>query len=288
MARLFGVLGNRGELTERVLLHEAEALRVYGTANLGWGLGFVQGGELLMRRKPTEDRSELHPHELAKDLKSDFLLGHIRRATIGALKPENTHPFRYRSLMFAQTGTVARFAESRDSLLASVPEFLRSGIRGETDSEVVFNLVLSFLHDLGALSEPTLPTLQKAIRSTLGLLEAKAQEVGAVPSPLNLLLGDGEMILAATQAAPMAFRVYAGKHDAEALIGDDAQLRRRVPELAQTHIAIVASDFGPLAPQSSPPDAERNDGIPDKPWIPVPRSSFVLLQRGAKPSIEPI
>jgi predicted glutamine amidotransferase len=294
MARLFGVLGNRGELTERLLAQEAEALRVYGTANLGWGLGFVQGGELLMRRKPAEDSSELYPHLLARDLKSDFLLGHVRRATVGSLKPENTHPFRYRSLMFAQTGTVARFGEIRESLLGSIPEFLRSGIRGETDSEIVFNLVLSFLHDLGALSEveprTEIDSLKKAVRSTLALLEAKAQEVGGVAAPLNMMFGNGDWILAVTQAAPMAIRLVSGKHDADALIGDDANLRRRIPELAQMHMALVASDFGPIAPQSSPPDRihPQVDGVPALPWKSIPQSSFVLLGRGREPAIESI
>jgi predicted glutamine amidotransferase len=292
MARLFGILGNRGDLTGRFLAQEAEALRISGSTTLSWGLGFVQGGELLMRRRPSDERSELNPSELAQELKSDFLIGHVRRATVGILKPENTHPFRYRSLIFAQTGTVEQFSEVRERLVQSVPEFLRSGIRGETDAEVVFHLVLSFLHDLGELNEPSEGALKKAVRSAFGLLDGAAQEIGAKPSALNMAFGNGEYILAVCRGGAMATRTMSGRHDAEALIGDDASLKRRVPELNQMHIAMFASDFGPVAPTSTPvpsvsaAGSESTSGTPGTPWTSVPSSSLVLLQRGRDPQIE--
>ena len=43
------------------------------------------------------------------------------------------------------------FDSIRDRLVASVPEFLRSSIRGETDAEILFYVFLSFLHDAGRL-----------------------------------------------------------------------------------------------------------------------------------------
>ena len=86
-------------------------------------------------------------------MRADLVVGHVRHATIGALRTENTHPFRYRQWLFAQTGTVSEFDQVRERLIASVPEFLRSGIRGETDAEVVFHVFLSFLHDAGRLND---------------------------------------------------------------------------------------------------------------------------------------
>ena len=59
MARLFGIIGNRPDLTGRVLAFEADALRARSKGvPLGWGLGFYQGGEVLMRRRPIDERSE--------------------------------------------------------------------------------------------------------------------------------------------------------------------------------------------------------------------------------------
>src|ERR1700751_662968 len=155
MARLFGIIGNRPDLAARVLAFEAEALRARAKngAPLGWGLGFYQGGEVLMRRRPIDERPEMDGAKLVADVRADLVVGHVRHATVGALRTENTHPFRYRQWLFAQTGTVPGFEQVRDRLVPSVPDFLRSGIRGDTDAEVLFHVFLSFLHDAGRLND---------------------------------------------------------------------------------------------------------------------------------------
>src|SRR5919112_1320672 len=139
MARLFGLIGNRTDLAGRVLSHEADALRVQSKGSLGWGIGFYQGGEVLMRRRPIDDtRSSIEMGKVAGDVRADVVLGHVRNATVGSLRTENTHPFRYRQWLFAQTGTLPSFDAIRERLVGSVPEFLRSSIRGETDAEILF------------------------------------------------------------------------------------------------------------------------------------------------------
>ncbi|MFX5793311.1 hypothetical protein ABTD98_19785, partial [Acinetobacter baumannii] len=89
--------------------------------------------------------------------------------------------------LFAQTGTLPQFDLIRERLVASVPEFLRGGLRGETDSEVIFHVFLSFLHDAGRLNDAVVeaPVVRAAIRSTLAVIDAMASEVGAEPAALN-------------------------------------------------------------------------------------------------------
>ena len=115
-----------------------------------------------MRRRPIDDRDEIDLAKLCADVRADVVLGHVRSATVGTLRTENTHPFRYRQWLFAQTGTVSQFDAIRDRLIASVPEFLRGGIRGETDAEIVFHVFLSFLHDAGRLNDLV---VEPAVRS---------------------------------------------------------------------------------------------------------------------------
>src|SRR5580692_2374 len=174
MARLFGIIGNRPDLAARVLAFEAEPLRARSKGTpLGWGLGFYQGGEVLMRRRPIDERPEIEVANLAGDVRADLVVGHVRQATIGALRTENTHPFRYRQWLFAQTGTVSEFDHVRERLVASVPDFLRSGIRGETDAEVVFHVFLSFLHDAGRLGDVQADgaLMRDALRSCLAVVD---------------------------------------------------------------------------------------------------------------------
>jgi glutamine amidotransferase len=279
MARLFGIIGNRPDLTSRVLESEAAALvaRSKGTP-LGWGLGFYQGGEILIRRRPIDEREELDVAKLASDVRADLLMGHVRQATVGALRTENTHPFRYRQWLFAQTGTVGAglgFDQVRDRLLASVPEFLRSGIRGETDAEVVFHVFLSFLHDGGLLSDAPGDgaMMREALRSSLAVIDGMMGEVGAESSELNLMVSNGQELVAVHRSkAPMCLRVFQGKADADLMVGDDVHLRRKLPELARMHFSIVASDF--------------DDAVPSGRWKPVPECAIVTMPRDEDPRIE--
>jgi predicted glutamine amidotransferase len=274
MARLFGLIGNRPDLVGRVLDLESEALvaRTRGSP-LGWGIGFYQGGEVLMRRRPIDDREEIQPAKLAADVKADVLIGHVRSATVGALRTENTHPFRYRQWLFAQTGTLAHFDAIRDRLLKSVPEFLRGNVRGETDSEIVFHVFLSFLHDAGRLDNGSVSSgaVLEALRSSLAVIDGMAAEVGDVSEGTNLLVSNGDMIVAVHKNAKMSYRVFAGKNDADMILGDDAQLRRRAPELAQTHFTLVASDF--------------DEELPPR-WKTVPMNAVVTMTRGDAPKVE--
>ncbi len=267
MARLFGLIGNRPDLAGRVLALEADALRVRtrpaaepsGTAGapgsggsagspLGWGLGFYQGGEVLMRRRPIDDHDVIDLAQLAADVRADVLIGHVRSATVGALRTENTHPFRYRQWLFAQTGTLDGFDSIRERLLASVPGFLRGNVRGETDAELIFHVFLSFLHDRGKLDDGGVPpsTVTDAMRASLAVLDGMSAEVGARPGQVNIVVTNGESMVAVhkndADTARMYFRELNGKMDADMIIGDDVQLRRRAPELARMRFTLVASD----------------------------------------------
>jgi glutamine amidotransferase len=302
MARLFGLIGNRADLSARVLAFEREALMVRAdkapppslrsagasarAPALGWGLGFYQGGEVLMRRRPIDEHAVIDVAKIAGDVRGDVVLGHVRSATVGTLRTENTHPFRYRQWLFAQTGTLPAFDQIRDRLHGSVPEFLRAGIRGETDAEVTFNLFLSFLHDQGRLADGVavdLSAVREALRSTVALVDGMAAEVGAEPAALNLGVTDGENLVFSHRGAPMGTRVFAGKADAEMILGDDRELRRRTPELGQMHFVLVASDF-----DDDTPLVRASPAAPEPRWKTVPEYAMVSVSRGKDPVIEPL
>jgi glutamine amidotransferase len=274
MARLFALIGNRADLAGRVLALESDALRVRTRgAPLGWGVGFHQSGEVLMRRRPLDDHEEIDLAKLSGDVRGDVVLGHVRTATVGALRTENTHPFRYRQWLFAQTGTVASFDAIRERLVASVPEFLRGGIRGETDAEIVFHVFLSFLHDAGRLNDLVVDdgVIREALRSTLAVVDGMTAEVGGELGAVNVMLTNGDFVVAAHRNQKMAYRVFSGKNDADMVLGEDTQLRRKTPDVSAMHFSLVASDFDDeLAPR----------------WKTVADRAIVTLSRGAEPKVE--
>lgn len=283
MARLFGLIGNRADLAARVLAHEAKALAVCSKGTpLAWGVGFYQAGEVLMRRRPIDEQPTIDVAKVAGDVRADVLIGHVRNATVGSLRTENTHPFRFRQWLFAQTGTLPSFVAIRDRLVSSVPPFLASSIRGESDAEVLFYVFLSFLHDAGRLNEgiPEPAHVREALRSCVAVVDALSSEVGGTPAKVNVLISNGEHIFGLRRGAEMGYRVLAGRGDAEALIGDDLQLRQRTPELERMHFALVASDFedDEFLAASSPAAQSR--------WKLVPDRAIVTLSRGQDPQVD--
>lgn len=283
MARLFGLIGNRTDLAGRVLGSEADALRVQSKGGpLGWGVGFYQGGEVLMRRRPIDDHPTIEIAKVAGDVRADVMVGQVRHATVGTLRTENTHPFRYRQWLFAQTGTVSTFDAIRDRLTATVPEFLRSSIRGETDAEILFYVFLSFLHDAGRLNDAIIDParVSEALRASVAVVDGMVAEVGGAENRLNLMVSNGENIFALHRGAQMGYRVFAGKADSELLIGDDLALRRRTPELDKMHFLLVASDF-----DDDWSIAASTPGMQSR-WKVVSNHAIVTLERGKDPHIE--
>ncbi len=285
MARLFGLIGNRADLASRVLATEQDALCVTSRgAPLGWGIGFYQGGEVLMRRRPIDEHDTIHVAKIAGDVRADVLIGHVRNATVGSLRTENTHPFRDRQWLFAQTGPLPSFEAIRERLVGSVPEFLRSSIRGESDAEILFYVFLSFLHDAGRLndsvSEPA--HVRDALRSSVAVVDGMAAEVGGTASSINVAVSNGENVFGLHRGNQMGYRTFSGKADAEALIGDDLALRRKTPELDQMSFVLLASDFDDEWSLAASTPAQQSR------WKVVPERAIVTLERGKDPHVESI
>lgn len=292
MARLFGLIGNRADLAGRVLELEREALRVppgvFSGGPLSWGVGFYQGGDVLLRRRPNDERTTLDVSALAKDLRADLIVGHVRAATVGTSRTENTHPFRYREWLFAHTGSIHSYAAIRGRLLESIPEFLRKDIRGDTDSEVLFHVVLSFLHDAGRLQDGgTDPrTLIGALSSTASLIDHLIGEVGGRTGfPLNAVLANGELVAAIhrgdeNDSNRMAYRIVHGRGDLDLLVADDALRRVRLTDPGALRFTLLASDFA----EAQLPDRPSTPGA--HAWTALPPRAIVVATRDADPLVE--
>jgi glutamine amidotransferase len=278
MARLVGFISNRPDLGARVIELEGRALDVRPKPGItpGWGVGYYHGGEILLRRRPIDDRTEIKILDLVKDVRTDILLAHVRAATVGSMRTENTHPFRYRQWLFAHTGTVEAFTTLRGRLSESLPQFLQRDVRGETDSELLFHLFLSFLHDAGQLDRQQVDaaTARSALRSTTSLVDRLCAEEGTGPSAMNILVSCPEYLLAMHGGAKMGYRTVHGRRDLERLFGDGALGRMRIPDLASSRLSLVASDF-------------EDDRLPPD-WTPVAPRSVVSFTRAEDPAAEPL
>lgn len=208
MGRLIGYVANRSDRLEDVLVEERAAVGdAPDPTARAWGLGFYQGGEILHRKRPSLGDSPVTWTEIAGGVKTDCAVIHLREATVGDYRSENTHPFRMRQWLFAHRGTVHGFDALKPALLAPMPDFLKRGIRGTTDSEHVFAAFLSFLFDAGQLdaSDADPSVVLSATRATLSLVDRLTAEVGAPEAELDVMISNGRTLFVVRRGEPVHY-----------------------------------------------------------------------------------
>jgi glutamine amidotransferase len=178
-----------------------------------YGYGSYRAGTVLLGKRPSGAPALLGLADLAGELDSEALLVHARQATVGNHKDENTHPFRFRHWLFAHDGTVEAWPEVKPRLLASLPDFLRRNVAGETDSEHAFMVFLALLRDDGVLDslEVEAAAAGGALARTVRRIDAWCREVGAQrPSTLNLVATNGRVLVATRRGRPLHYALLEG------------------------------------------------------------------------------
>jgi hypothetical protein len=183
----------------------------------GWGLGFVQGGDVLLQKRPRVDTAEVDLYGHVKDLRADAVVARIGFERDGATPADDADPFRFRSWLFGSVGEVDAlgFDDVRERLLESVPAFLRRNIRGRSPSEHVFHLFLAFLHDAGSLDapSPSPAVVHGAVRNSMTFLDRLLAGGGGPPVRLALVATNGRCLVAANAAHPLRYLHVEGISD---------------------------------------------------------------------------
>ncbi len=244
MGRLIGYMANRVDRLPEALTEEALAIGATPSpAADAWGIGFYQGGEVLHKKRPQLSGERVTWADIAGNVKTDAAIIHLRSATVGDYRAENTHPFRMGQWLFAHVGTVKGFDALREPMLDSMPDFLRRNVRGTTDSEHVFHSVLSFLHDTDRLDDVDIDpkVVLGAARSALSLVDRLAQEVSAPAPTLSFLLTNGRMMLAVRRGLPMSY--------VERELPGDPRGLMRGPGSVLRYVMVVGGNERVSAPQ---------------------------------------
>ena len=177
-----------------------------------WGLGYIQGGDVLLVRTP---KASAVPVDLAgpltAEIKTDCAIAQAMRdetTTLGGT--DNTPPFRFRRWMYAQTGLDGQLfgEEIAPRLLEHIPEYLRRNLKGRTPAELTFHVFLAMLHDEGNIDDPNLPppATRRALAATLRLIAAELAKAGKPEGMGNVALTNGRSMVVAHLHEPLRLR----------------------------------------------------------------------------------
>ena len=125
-------------------------------------------------------------HELADHISSSSFFAHIRAAIGSSVQQTNCHPFRHGGWLFMHNGYINEFAAIKRDLVLAVDPSLYPQIAGQTDSELLFFLALTF----GLEDDPP-----AAIEHAVGLVEEVASQHGVTnPFQGTIATTSGEAI----------------------------------------------------------------------------------------------
>jgi glutamine amidotransferase len=222
----------------------------------GFGLGWYGAGEgPAVYRSVAPAWGDANLRELAAHVESPLFMAHVRAAIGSPVQQTNCHPFRRGRWLFVHNGYLAGFHDLRRELMLAVRPELFGDINGSTDTEVVFNLALTF----GLEDDPL-----RALERTVGHIEetARGQDVkGAVQATFGV--SDGTTLWAvryATEGPPRSLFASADPESIRHLHPENPRFQRLTPD----DRVIVSEPFSDLP------------GV----WQEIPPGTAVTVQRG--------
>jgi predicted glutamine amidotransferase len=176
MCRIFGcVAADPVSIRNELIEGENPLVRQAEVHDSGWGMAVYRntdGAEPKVVRFPEAASNGALQRET--DLRGRIFNVHVRRATLGGLTLENTHPFLLGNYSFSHNGTVIAY-----------PRLLEPGMpvpAGQTDSEAIFNYLMHYF-DPG--------DVPGSLRRAMSAVVARSAFSG-----LNFLFSDGERLYA--------------------------------------------------------------------------------------------
>jgi glutamine amidotransferase len=208
-------------------------------------------------------------------IKSQCFVGHVRASTVGDVNVYNCHPFSYDDWLFVHNGTLHDFAQFKRPLRRSLDDDVYSFIKGQTDSEHLFALIMQQVKQLNGEHrnlEAVAACVQEAFKQVRTWQETHDLDSY---SRINSLLTDGSRMIATRYVsypdAPALSLHYAlGRRVDDS---DSGELLVPVQENEKPEVVLLASEA-------------LNDTIGQ--WKEVPVNHMLLIDEYMNLSLRPI
>jgi predicted glutamine amidotransferase len=237
----------------------------------GFGLGWYGGGDgPAVYRSVAPAWADANLRELAAHVESPLFMAHVRAAIGSPVQQTNCHPFRRDRWLFVHNGYLADFHKLRRDLMLAIDPELFGDVQGSTDTEVVFNLALTF----GLENDPL-----DALERTVGLIEATARHhgiAGAVQATFGV--SDGTTLWAVRYASEGPARSLFASADVEA-IRHLHPANPRFQRLSPDDRVIVSEPFSDLPgvwqeiPQGTAVTVRSGGSLEERPFTPRVQAS---------------
>jgi ergothioneine biosynthesis protein EgtC len=208
---------------------------------------------------------------LAPKIQSDCMLAHVRAASVGEVSEANCHPFQYRELLMAHNGGVENFGRIKRDIRAQLSDELYNWIKGQTDSEHIFSLLVNRLNT--EHREFSADAVTDAFEYTFHHVKSLMKKHGIHEEAyLNMVVTNGHFIVATRfvtdeKAEPLTLYHSEGSR----YVVEDGVSRMEAPKDDDEAVLVVSEKL-----------------TDDSHWTMIPKNHFVIVEHDLNVRIKPI
>lgn len=219
MCRVFGFKSVISSQVHNSLISAENALAEQSTEHPhGWGVAYyVAGSPHIIKNVDSAVEDKIFAR-VSGVVSSHTVVAHIRKATLGEHSIVNTHPFQYGPWVFAHNGHIHEFDKYRDQLFALVSPSLQRFILGDTDSEILFYIMLTKYFESKSLTDiVSVEEMAKIIRAALADIIQVIGPMAKEDTPclknnyLSFVITNGDIILAHNGGKKVFYSTYKKK-----------------------------------------------------------------------------
>jgi len=209
-------------------------------------------------------------------IRTNCLFAHIRAATEGGINEGNTHPFNFGRYLMMHNGSIPQFKRIRRKVLALLNDDLFQWVKGQTDSEHVFALLMQHAIDMRG-SGPRLTTDQivQCFQKTFDVIQQLKVEVGTGDevSNFNMMVTSGRRIIGTRFSSHPDRETRTLYYSAGNRFQYIDGVCRMVKENSDVEAVLIASE---------------KLNLNEKEWTPVPQNHLISVDRDLNLQLLPL
>ena len=131
---------------------------------------------------------------LAPKIRTECFIAHVRAASVGEVSESNCHPFQYKNLLMMHNGGVENFSALKRQIREPLSDEFYNWIKGQTDSEHLFALLLHYLFEDNSAITPD--RVIKAFERMFDHLHKLMNQHNIIePAYLNMVVTNGLFVV---------------------------------------------------------------------------------------------
>jgi glutamine amidotransferase len=209
-------------------------------------------------------------------IQTDCMFAHIRAASEGGVSEANSHPFIYKQFLMMHNGGVPQFSKIKRRLLSLLSDELFLWVKGQTDSEHIFALLMQHFNDLKGSGPPmTVEQIRQGFQQTFDVVQGLKREAGIdhEVSTFNMMITDGHRIFGTRFSSdPQKETRTLYYSSGDRFQCKDGFSRMKKDESGDKAVLIVSEKLNDF----------------DEEWTPIPPNHFIAVENSMEVSLSPL